>query len=166
MEQLAVKRLVLVGWGGGLTAGLNAGDVLCASIALHAGKQPVTCTPPTGGKIRAGPILTSAKALLTPAEKRAAADTGALAVEMEAYPLAVWANQHSIPFMHGRVILDTWDETLPDLSLNASGGVSPIELLKLVAKRPAVLAELARLNRRVQMLDPLLARLAFDLILD
>ena len=166
LDQLAIARLVLIGWSGGLTGDLGVGDAICADTALRDGQPPLACTLPPGGNYRTGPILTAPKALLTPSEKQAAAASGALAVEMEAYPLAAWANQRSIPFIHGRVILDTRDEALPDMGegLDSSGKVHVGALLKLLARRPALLQELARLNHRVQMLNPILGKLAADIV--
>jgi len=168
MDQLAVSRLVLIGWAGGLTANLRVGDTICADVALRDGQPPLACTPPPGGKVRTGPILTVPQALLTSSEKQAAAASGALAVEMEAYPLAAWASHRAIPFLHGRVILDAWDESLPDLGqgLDASGRMSFLPLLRQLAANPSLLLDLVRLIRRVHMLDPLLAKLALDLVSD
>ncbi len=166
LDPVSISRLVLVGWGGGLTAALKAGDILCADKVLHADLPALACAPSPGGRMRTGPILTSRKALLTSTEKQAAAATGAIAVEMEAYPLAAWASQHSIPFIHGRVILDAWNESLPDLGqgLDDSGRIQRLPLLKLLAARPALLIDLMRLNHRIKMVNPLLATLAVDLV--
>ena len=162
LDGLSITRLVLVGWGGGLSHDLKVGDLICADRALHAGQPPVPCTLP-GGDFRCGPILTAHDALMTPSEKQAALESGALAVEMEAYPLAAWASQRSIPFLHGRVISDTWDETLPDVEMDASGRPRMLAVLKRLARRPAMLADLVRFGRRIQALNPLLVKLAIRL---
>jgi nucleoside phosphorylase len=158
-----ISRLVLVGWGGGLTNVLKAGDIVCADAALYSGRPAIPCAI-APSSLRSGPILTAPHALMTPAEKQVAASSGALAVEMEAYPLAAWASQHSIPFLHGRVILDAWNEALPNVETDDTGQVRPFKLLKKLVKHPAIVTDLARLGRRVQILNPLLAKLAIDLI--
>ncbi len=56
----------------------------------------------------------------TPQAKRDAQRSGALAVEMEAYPLAAWAAAHRLLFIHARVILDAVDESLPDLAMRST----------------------------------------------
>jgi nucleoside phosphorylase len=59
-----------------------------------------------------GPILTSDRVLASAAEKRVAGATGALAVEMEAGPLARWARDRDVHFAHLRVVLDPLDATV------------------------------------------------------
>jgi len=134
--------------------------VVCADTALREGQPRLLCKVVTIPNVRTGPILTAARALLTPSEKRAAQASGALAVEMEAYPLAAWANRRGIPFIHVRIILDTLDETLPDLghALDLSGKVRLAPLMSLLARRPRLLRELWQLNRRVRALNPVLAK--------
>ena len=162
LDGLSITRLVLVGWAGGLSHDLKVGDLLYADRALHAGQPSMPCALP-GTTLRCGPILTVHAALMTPGEKQAALESGALAVEMEAYPLAAWASRHGIPFLHGRVISDTCDETLPDVEMDTKGRPLPIALLKRLARHPAMLGELARFGRRIQALNPLLVKLAISL---
>lgn len=158
--------LVLIGWGGGLEASLAAGDVVCADVALREGQPRLPCKVVPIPNARTGPILTAPRALITPAEKRAAQASGALAVEMEAYPLAAWANRRGIPFIHARVILDTVDETLPDLGqgLDSSGQIRLAPLLKILARRPGLLPELWQLNQRVRSLNAVLARVMAEIL--
>ena len=160
MDLNAPTCLILIGWGGGLAASLEVGDVVCADTALREGQPRLLCKVVTIPNVRTGPILTAARALLTPSEKLAAQASGALAVEMEAYPLAAWANRRGIPFIHVRIILDTLDETLPDLgqALDPSGKVRLAPLMSLLARRPGLLRELWQLNRRVRALNPVLAK--------
>jgi len=166
MDLIAPTCLVLIGWGGGLAAGLAAGDVVCADTALREGQQRLFCKVVTMPNVRTGPILTAPRALLTPAEKRAAQASGALAVEMEAYPLAAWANRRGIPFIHVRVILDTFDETLPDLGqgLDSSGQVRLAPLLKILVRRPGLLPELWQLNQRVRAINAVLTKVTTDIL--
>ena len=156
--------LVLVGWGGGLASDLAAGEGICAAAAWKEGCPALACAVLPIPGCRSGPVLTVPSALLSLADKRAARDSGALAVEMEAYPLAQWAAQKGIPFYHVRLILDAWDDPLPDLGpgLDLAGQVRPGPLLAHLARCPAVLAELWRLAWRVSALSPRLARLAVE----
>ena len=154
--------LVLVGVAGGLDPALAAGDVVLASTALDEDGQRAPCTvvPLPGAAV--GPVLTVSRALHTPAEKAAARGSGALAVEMEAYPLAAWAAERGLPFFHARVILDPFDETLPDLGnvLDEYGRVRPAGLLRHVFAHPSHAASLVQLLHRTQAVGPTLARLA------
>jgi hypothetical protein len=159
--------LVLIGWAGGLAPHLAIGDIVCANLVLREGQPPLPCTPLPLQGVHTGPILTVPQALLTLAEKRQAYQaSGALAVEMEAYPIAAWAQQRDIPFVHLRVISDRRDESLPDLGagLDASGRVHLLPLLQKLMRQPALIATLWHLNRRLQSLNPILATLASNAV--
>lgn len=166
IESLPISCLVLLGWAGGLAPDLVAGDVVCADAAMHEGQPRLDCQTLRVKNMRIGPILTVPEALLTPKEKRSAQGSGAIAVEMEAYPLAAWAKQRGIPFLHGRVILDTLDETIPDIGqgLDTSGGVNFFPFLKHLVLHPKLFRELWRLNIRVRLVNPALEKLAVDVI--
>ena len=155
--------LALVGVAGGLDPALAVGDVVLASAALDDEGRQVPCTViPLPGAV-VGPLLTVRRALYTPAEKAAQQRaSGALAVEMEAYPLAVWAAERGLPFVHARVILDPFDEVLPDLddTLDEHGRVRPARLLRRLLAHPSHAASLLRLLRRSQAVTPALGRLA------
>ncbi len=166
-RQLEARRrlpsvVALVGVAGGLDPALAAGDTVLASAVLDEEGRQVPCAliPLSGASV--GPMLTVSRALYTPAEKTAALDTGALAVEMEAYPLAAWAAESGLPFIHARVILDAFDEILPDLGdlLDAYGRVRPAELVRHLLAHPSHVASLIRLLRRSQAISPALGRLA------
>ena len=109
-----------------------------------------------------GPVLTADHVVAAPAAKRTAAAGGALAVEMEAYPLAAWAAQHEAPFVHGRVILDAVDDALPALDgvLDGCGRLQIRPLLGALAGRPALLGEFTRLALRLREVNRRLAELA------
>ena len=81
---------------------------------------------------------------------------------MEAYPLAAWAAQHAVPFVHGRVILDTADDALPALDgvLDGYGRLQIQPLLEALARRPALLGEFTRLALRWRGVNRRLAELA------
>ncbi len=158
----SISCLILIGWGGGLSAGLAPGDVVCADLALREGQPAVECAHFPVENSHSGPILTVREALLTPTDKLLAGKGGAFAVEMEAYPLAAWALEQTVPFYHFRVILDTLDETLPDLGdgMTLSGKLRLFPLLKKLLKQPSLVRELWCLYQRVRALDPILGNLA------
>ena len=155
-------RIALIGWAGGLCPDLTAGNVVVANTALNVQGQSAPCVPVSLPDARVGALLSVSVPLLTPQAKRAAQSCSALAVEMEAYPLAAWANAHRLPFVHARVILDTVDEALPDLgdALDALGRVRPRRLATELLLRPWLAFGLLRFFRRMKKLDPILRALA------
>jgi hypothetical protein len=154
--------LALIGWAGGLAPELGAGDAILADAVLAPDVPPLPCHALALDGVRVGPMLTVAHALHTAAAKRGARETGALAVEMEAYPLAAWAAQRGLLFVHARVILDAVEEPLPDLggALDAFGRPRLPSLLRQVMRRPALIPEFWHLARRGQALSPRLGELA------
>jgi nucleoside phosphorylase len=154
--------LALIGWAGGLQPDLLAGDVILARTAVDTHGTSVPCTELTLPGARQGPVLTVHHALLTPADKHAAGTGGTLAVEMEAAPLAAWAAAHGLPFVHARVILDTLDETLPDLggALDPLGRVRPLRLVCSVVLQPRLATGLWSMAGRLRRLRPTLGALA------
>ncbi len=157
LDPAKISSLCLVGWAGGLQARAEAGAVVCAEAALMAGRPAIPCETAAGDGWLAGPILTVSKALLAPEEKTAAASSGALAVEMEAYPLAEWALDHRKPFYHSRVVLDSRDESLPGLVRDPARGFA-IRLAQNLAGLPRLVRRIREVNARMGVLAAGLAR--------
>jgi len=154
--------LALLGWAGGLSPHLAAGDLVVADAALDGGGQRVPLLPPDLPGATVGPLLSAPALLLTAQAKRDARSSGALAVEMEAYPLAAWAAARNLPFVHARIILDTASDALPDLgdALDVLGRVRPARLIRRLLGRPRTALSLLALARRVRELEPALQALA------
>jgi len=153
-----VERLLLVGWAGGLHPDMGAGEAIVADCVLDEAGRRAPCSVPAVPGARVGPTLTVAEALLSPQAKRAARASGALAVEMEAYPLAAWAAARGIPFAHVRLISDGPNDNLPDFrpALDPSGRLRPLALLA----HPRLAFDLARLSLRLLRLERRLGALA------
>ena len=159
------RGVALLGWAGGLHDHLAVGDIVIADRALSAGRSDVNCLAlalPGLARVHCGPVLTAEHVVAAPEAKRSAAACGALAVEMEAYPLAAWAAQYEVPFVHGRVILDTVEDALPELGgvLDGYGNLQFRPLLGALAGRPALLGEFTRLALRFREVNRRLAALA------
>jgi nucleoside phosphorylase len=154
--------LALVGWAGGLCPDLVAGDLVLAGAAVDAHGHRVPLAPASLPGARVGAMLCVSAPLLTLQAKRAVQGSGALAVEMEAYPLASWAAARGLPFVHARVILDTAHESLPHLgdALDPSGRVRPLRLARRLLTRPRMALSLLQLAHRARELDPRLKELA------
>jgi len=157
-----LRGLALIGWAGGLHPDLTAGDIVLADAALNTEGQRAPCSVVNLPGARVGALLSVSAPLLTPQAKQAASSSDALAVEMEAYPLAVWAEAHNLPFVHVRVVLDPVNEALPDLgdALDACGRVRPGRLALRLLTHPRLALNLLRLARRMRELDPVLGALA------
>jgi nucleoside phosphorylase len=146
--------LVLTGYAGSLSRDLQPGDLILADTALSSEQSKIPCTTLSIPGTVTGPVLTVPKLLATPQSKQAALPHGALAVEMEAYPLAAWALGHNLPFVHARVILDGLDERVPDLgsSLDPFGRPRMAQLLFQLLKRPPLAPHLLSFAWRVNSL--------------
>lgn len=176
IDARSINCLVLLGWAGGLSPELNPGEIVLGKHALLAGEPPMACTIPTGiqenldragiGKVRTGDMITTLRVLATPEAKQGAQQMAALAVEMEAYPLATWANTNGLPFVHARVILDTVHESLPEVgdSLDEFGRPRIIPILARVFRHPALIGQVWWLALRIRQLNSHLAVLAGALV--
>jgi len=134
LDTLQLTGVWLFGWCGGLRPDLRVGDLVLADATIFVGEDGLTgrISHPTreplvaqmrrlaerlGLRLALGPVLTSDRPLRSVAQKRAAAATGAVAVEMEAGPLAHWADEWSLPLVHLRVVLDPLGSALPSMQL-------------------------------------------------
>ena len=134
LDRATPGALWLAGWCGGLRNDLRVGDLVLADATLSeapGGMVRIDHPPPPAlvawleawaashaRQLVVAPALTSPRVLARAAEKRAAAATGAAAVEMEAAPLARWAAARGVPFCHLRVVLDPAGSDLPSEDLH------------------------------------------------
>jgi hypothetical protein len=136
LETLQLGGVWLFGWCGGLRPDLRVGDLVLADATIFARQDSLTgriSHPPPdplvaqmrrladrlGLRLALGSVLTSDHLLRSVAQKEAAAATSAVAVEMEAGPLARWSEERSLPFVHIRVVLDPLGLALPSMRLPA-----------------------------------------------
>ncbi len=115
-----------LGFAGGLLPDLRTGDLVCPACVLHhpAVAGPAVAARPVqtrtleglrraGHVAHGGPLLTVEAPLRTPAAKRRAADdTAAVAVDMEAAGVVEAATELGIPWLALKVILDPADQPL------------------------------------------------------
>jgi adenosylhomocysteine nucleosidase len=99
-----------------------------------------------------GGILTSRRAIVTVAEKQlAAAQSGALAVDMESAVIADEAHLRGLPFVCLRTILDTANDELAGAALaDENGRVRPLVAARTVVTNPSMLIGAARLIRNLR----------------
>jgi len=157
-----VSALMTFGLAGALDPALAAGTIMLpGELISRDGARFVTCkawrervAASLGLEVSTGTLLTSARAIETPAEKAAAfRDTGAAAVDMESAAVAEVAAAHGLPFIAVRVIVDTAGDALPPAVVAAStaGRVEIGRLIAGLVAAPREIAELIRLARRYRM---------------
>jgi len=169
LETLQLSGVWLFGWCGGLRPDLRVGDLVLANATIFAGEDGLETRIPhpasgalvaqvrqlaeqLGLRLALGPVLTSDHPLRSVAQKRAAAASGAVAVEMEAGPLACWAVGRPLPFVHVRVVLDPLGSALPsrDLPTNASDHPQKRAILVHALNHPREWPALWRLFRQAR----------------
>ena len=178
LAPLAPEAVWLFGWCGGLSPDLAVGDLVLAEATLY--REDTSCSlaraghPPPGTlaeQVRAlagtlgrrlaqGPVLSVDRALRSVEEKRAAAVAGAVAVEMEAAPLARWAGDRGLPFFHLRVVLDPVDSALPPsrMPMDGYGRTSTLELWRHVLGHPGEWGALRRVFRQARAAQRVMTR--------
>jgi len=149
----AVCGIILAGLAGALDPTLAAGAVI-----LDSASAPMPAKPPC----RVGSIYCSQELLTTPQAKAAlAAQTGALAVEMEAGAIRAFAATRGLPFMHIRAISDTAAEPLNPAVLTLvddRGRVQPWALAGTLLRNPLLIPTLCHLGRNTARATANLAR--------
>jgi nucleoside phosphorylase len=170
LEAQEPGQVWLFGWCGGLRQELRAGDLVLGDATIvkrESGLVQRILHPPSesllgevrrvgselGRRIVLGPVLTSDDVLRSVAQKQAAATTGAVAVEMEAVPLARWARLWSLPFVHLRVVLDPLWSALPptDLPTDGRGNTSIAAIAGYAVAHPRQCSALWRLFRHISV---------------
>lgn len=154
--------LMSTGCAGGLAPELRPGDLALATSVVCDGASDALPTDAAARRsaLRAmdaaglrgleGVVLCSTTALATAAAKRAAAARGAIAVEMEAAPIAARALAAQIPFLSVRAILDGVEHELsgPGTLVDAAtGAVRPLAVAGYLAAHPGAIFELLALQR-------------------
>jgi adenosylhomocysteine nucleosidase len=173
---IAAGARAILGWGfaGGLDPQLRCGAVLLPAEVLNTVGARIAVSEPWRDGVKkalgaehppiAGALLTSPTAIATSAEKaRLFATSSAGAVDMESFIVAQNAQQHALPFVCLRVIIDTAADELPAAIRRAAdqhGELRRGRLLLTLARSPMQLGAVARLGRRFRKADRVLASLA------
>lgn len=113
-------------------------------------------------RVTIGRVLCSPHALATAEQKRAAAaQHGAVAVEMEGASIAAEAAERGIPFVSVRTVLDTADTELRHAGRFVdprTGAVKPLALAGYLATHPSVLPDLLAMQRMMHAAQTSLER--------
>jgi adenosylhomocysteine nucleosidase len=163
LVEAGASALMTFGMAGGLDPALQAGSVVLPCelisadgtrfIASRSWRERVAAAVSPLG-VSEGNLLTSARAIDTPADKSAAfRQTGAAAVDMESTAVAEIAGRHNLPFIAVRVIVDTAADKLPRAVVNASraGKVHIGRLVAGLVVAPGEIAALIRLAQRYRI---------------
>jgi adenosylhomocysteine nucleosidase len=167
-EEGSFAAALALGVAAGLTPPLRTGDLIVGNqVILHRrdGSAPESFTCDSGlqesalqairrtsDRYHLGPIATVNQIALTAEEKRRlAAESGAMAVDMESGAIASVASDRAIPFLAIRVILDPVDENLEvafDQFLDARGEPRPLPLIRYIITHPLAVPTLVSLGVR------------------
>jgi adenosylhomocysteine nucleosidase len=166
----------LASWGmaGGLDPSLGAGAILLPTEVLgpdgriHATesgwRNRLSAAVATHAAVRGGRLLTSAKAIGSVEDKAELfGSTGAAAVDMESAAIAEVAEQHRVPFIAVRVIVDGAGDVLPRAVTAAADNEGHLQIWRLIgalALAPNELAPLIRLAQRYRAANRTLATIA------
>jgi nucleoside phosphorylase len=172
-SQFKIDQAILLGVAAAANHDLKVGDIVLATESGSV-SQPreewFTPASPLREKIkkllgaaevshREGLVLTVDRVIHTPEEKiQLGIDFGALALEMEAAPIAQEAKAHSVPFVQLRSILDPVAFPLPPMEgwVDERGSVHFGALIKALIQRPKLIWELPSLSiKMAQALKPM-----------
>lgn len=140
-----VARLANWGVAGALDATLAAGDVLIADRIRYTRDDPgfvtdadaserLAATLSTALRVRRGTLWSTARPVATASEKQALAEhSGAIAVDMEAAPVAAVALRAKLPFVAVKAICDPAGRELPAGILRALDGADEGWSLRMVS---------------------------------
>lgn len=153
------EALLGFGLAGGLAADIGSGEIVVANAVRLPSGTLCACDEPwtrhlqrvlarRGGPVHAGLLYGADHVVSLPAEKRALAVCGALAVDTESHHLAAAAVQADRPFAIVRVVVDRARDRLPPFvadSYGADGGLRIGLVLVGLLRRPGELPALVRL---------------------
>jgi adenosylhomocysteine nucleosidase len=166
----------LASWGmaGGLDPTLNAGAILLPAevvgsdgklVSTAAGwRERLSSAVAQHAPVRSGRLLTTPRAISSLADKAELfRTTGAVAVDMESVAVGEVAEQHRLPFIAVRVVVDSAGDVLPASVAAAADNQGHLHIWRLIgalALKPVELAPLIRLARRYGAANRSLAMIA------
>lgn len=179
-QELAARGatgLVSFGLAAGLTEGMAAGTLLLPAEILLTDGSPCPIDPgwreavlarAAGLRLSQERVACAGRVLATPADKRALAERGAAAADMESEAVAVAARRAGLPFLVLRAVADPWNTAVPAAALaglGEDGALRPGGIVLSLLRKPQHLPDLLRLARDsragLAALDEILRRLGF-----
>ena len=180
-KETPVTAALSLGVAGGLSPQLQTGDLIVGNRAIlrrSSGPQSFPCDSGLqeaaltvirrwNSRHCLGPILTVDRIVRTPKEKhQLAAESGAVALDMESAAIASAALAYSVPFLAIRGILDPLHEDLVidfDQFLDTEGEPNLPRLMRYLIIHPFTLPHLVRLGIRTKAVCARLGRLLQEL---
>jgi adenosylhomocysteine nucleosidase len=155
---------------GGLDPSLQAGAILLPTEVVGPDGRAHACEAGWRNRLaatieaRSGRLLTTAKSVGSVEDKAELfRTTGAVAVDMESAAIAEIAEQHGLPFLAVRVVVDSAADTLPravTAAADCDGHLQIWRLIGALALAPKELAPLIRLAQRYRVANRSLANIA------
>lgn len=148
-----LEAIVSVGFCGALDPSLQVDDIVAGTaITTALGAEPETCDSiGDAPQVRSGTLFSQDRVAGTVEEKRKLAESGAIAVEMEAAGVLARAKRAGVPCYCIKVVTDRADEGFA-LDLNTlrtiEGRIARGKIVIHALSRPTVFPELFRLKRR------------------
>ena len=164
------------GIAGGLQEGLKGGDLVMSEWVMDSHGNRIDLSQVAGhwsrvtGPIKKGGLLTSDRILYSSAEKRDAGEkTGAVAVDLETYPIAEEAHRRRIPFLALRAISDPLEWDLSELDgtdfVSETGESRWTKAAGEILKRPSLLFHLPKYQSAFHKATKCLSETIRDLLL-
>ena len=172
-SQFKIEKAILLGVAAATHPELKVGEAVIASEMGSSSRPREDWIKPNDGlrqkvrgvletasiPFREGPILSVDRVIYSSEEKlQKGTEFGALALEMEADPIAQEAERKALPFLQVRWILDPLDSPLPSVEgwINERGETQWGGLLKAFLKQPKLIWELPSLAFKMnQALRPM-----------
>ncbi len=182
-QDRSVAAAFSVGVAAGLSPQLRTGDLVIGNqVILHRPGAPAPRSFPSDARLQEwamaairrsgdphhlGPIVTVERIVMTAEEKRGlAAESGAIAVDMESAAIASAAAAREVPFLAIRGILDPAGEDLKiafDQFLDERGEPKPLPLIRYLLGHPLALPSLVDLGIRTRAVCARLGHLLREL---
>ncbi len=164
LEKYPVTALVSFGFGGGLSDGLNIGDIVLCNDLCSEGSSVCSCDPgllaaasqvatATGNRVVRGSGVSVMQPVATESMKRVlAAAFKADSVDMESYWIGRIAAEKGVPFLTVRVVSDTVRDSLPKMEglFGPDGKIRWRQALRTILAHPGRLMPLWGLGRNMK----------------
>ncbi|HXV75880.1 MAG TPA: hypothetical protein VD788_06120 [Candidatus Polarisedimenticolaceae bacterium] len=155
LERFPVSRLLCVGFCGGLSPDLVAGELVIARRLVDPLRPLAAPLAPAIDGARPATLVTVDRMLCTPADKRSAWEAAgggvATAADMETAAVARVAESRQVPYVALRVVSDAADEALPldfNRFVDESGRLDRWAIVVRAVRRPSLLPGLFELRGR------------------